>query len=141
MAISGQDFKDKAARRRKVTDAEIPEIGIVRLRALSAGDVVQFQAEVKKASSNGGNPEALAFSLVARSWIDENGELLFPEEEGIAFAQSLDVETYKVLAQEVLKLNGLSETAIEEAENFSAAGRNESSPTDSPRNLVSPTLT
>jgi hypothetical protein len=131
MAITPQEFRDKAAKRRKIKDADIPDIGTIRLRALSAGDAQQFQSDVKKAKADGKNEEELAFSLIARSWIGDDGELLFPEEEGIAFARTLDPETYNAIAKEVLALNGLSETAIEDAEKNSGAGRNGSTPSDS----------
>lgn len=107
-----QDFKAAAARRRKTVDVELDGL-TVRLRALSAGDAVRFQSEVRKAGEDG---EALSFTLIARSWIGEDGELLMPEEEGEAFARTLDADTFTKLAKAVLALNGLSEKAIEEAE-------------------------
>lgn len=113
---SPQDFKAAASRRRKAKDVEVPEVGVVRLRALSAGEALQFQSDVKKAGAEGLEQEEMAFTLIARSWIGEDGELLFPEEEGVAVARSLDPETYNALAKEVLALNGLSKDAIEDAE-------------------------
>ena len=113
---SPQDFKAAASKRRKTTDVEVEGVGTVRLRALSAGDALQFQADVKKAGAEGLEQEEMAFVLIARSWIGEDGELLFPEADGIAVARSLDPETYNALAKEVLALNGLSKDAIEDAE-------------------------
>ena len=116
MSQSAQDFKAAAAKRRKTVDAEIEGVGSVRLRALSAGDATQFQQDVRKATANGGSTEELVFVLIARSWIGEDGELWFPDEEGVAVAKSLDPETFNAIAKEVLKLNGLDEKAVEEAE-------------------------
>lgn len=143
MAISAQDFREKAAARRqaKTKDVELPDIGAVRLRSLSAGDAIAFQSEVKKAQAAGRNEEELTFSFIARSWIDEAGELLFPEAEGIEFAKTLDPETFKALAEEALKLNGLSEEAVTDAENFSEASPPEYSPTGSQKTSASPTST
>ena len=116
---SPQDFKAAASRRRKTKDVEIEGVGTVRLRALSAGDAQAFQADVKKAAAEGRDQEELAFPLIARSWIGENGELWLPESEGVALAKALDPEIYNALAKEVLKLNGLdvpAEQAVERAE-------------------------
>ena len=113
---SPQDFKDAAARRRKTTDVALEGVGTVRLRALSAGEAQAFQADIKKAAADGRDQEELAFALIARSWVNEDGGLFFAEEaEGIAVAKSLDPETYNVLAKAVLALNGLSADAVEEA--------------------------
>lgn len=113
---SPQDFKEAAARRRKTKDVEVEGVGVVRLRALSAGEAQAFQADVKKAEKDGRDSEELAFSLIARSWVNESGGLLFEESEGIAVAKSLDPESYNALAKAVLELNGLSAKAVEEAE-------------------------
>lgn len=132
MPITREEFQAVAVRRRKFVDAEIPHVGTVRLRALSAGDATRFQGDVQKAKADGKNQEELAFPLIARSWIGEDGELLFPEEEGVAFARSLDPDTYNAIAKEVLKLNGLNADAVEDAEKNSPAGReNGASITDS----------
>jgi len=133
MPISAHDFKEKAAARRqaKTKDVTIPDIGVVRLRSLSAGDAIAFQGEVKKVKAAGGNEDELTFSFIARSWIAESGELLFPEEEGIAFAKTLDPETFKAIAEECLKLNGLSEEAVKDAEGFSEPSLNGTMPSDS----------
>lgn len=117
MAISSpQDFKDAAAKRRKTKDVEVDGVGVVRLRALSAGEAQRFHAEVTKAKAEGRNEEELAFTLVARSWVGEDGELWMPEVEGEAFVRSLDPTIYNAIATEVLTLNGLTKEAIEAAE-------------------------
>lgn len=113
---SPQDFRDAAARRRKTRDVEVEGVGVIRLRALSAGDAQAFQSEVKKAAAAGKDQEELAFTLIARSWVGEHGELWMPEADGEAFARSLDPTIYNQLAKEVLALNGLGEKAIEDAE-------------------------
>jgi hypothetical protein len=139
---SAQDFRDAAAKRRKTVDVEIDGLGTVRLRALSAGDAQQFQTDVRKAKADGKNEEELAFSLIARSWIDDAGQLLFPPDEkgelteGIAVAKSLDPTDYNIVATAVLRLNGLSAEAVKDAEGFSSASPNGSSPTDSRNSLV-----
>lgn len=126
---SPQDFKDAASRRRKTKDVEIEGVGTVRLRALSAGEAQQFQADVKKAAAEGKDQEELAFSLIARSWVNESGGLFFEESEGVAVAKSLDPESYNALAKEVLALNGLSADAVDVAEKNSVTPAAESTPT------------
>lgn len=138
--LSPQDFKVAAAKRRKTLTVDVEGLGAFKLRALSAGDAQRFQADVKKAQADGQDPEALAFALIARSWIDEDGGPWMPEAEGIDAARSLDPDAYGVLAKAVLKLNGLDEKAIEDAEkNSGRASRDESTPTDSLKNLDTPT--
>lgn len=137
---SAEQFREAAAKRRKTKDIEVEGVGTVRLRALSAGDAQRFQADVKKYATDGRDAEELAFPLIARSWIGENGELWLPEHEGVVLARSLDPLTYNAIAQAVLELNGLTATAVEEAESFSEAGRQkESSPTDSLQTSATPT--
>jgi hypothetical protein len=134
MPVSGQELKAAAAKRRKTITRPIEGIGEVRLRALSAGDAQRFKADVEKYTADGRDPEALAFTLIARSWIDDSGELLFPEAEGEQEARALDPECYNEIAKEVLKLNGLTADAIEEAEKNSSASPAGSTPTGSPEN-------
>jgi hypothetical protein len=134
MPVSGQELKAAAAKRRKTITKTIEGIGEVRLRALSAGDAQRFKADVEKYTKEGRDPEELAFTLIARSWIDASGELLFPEAEGEQEAKALDPECYNEIAKEVLTLNGLTADAIEEAEKNSGASPEGSTPTGSPEN-------
>lgn len=127
---SPQDFREAAAKRRKTTDVSVENVGVVRFRALSAGAAQQFQADVKKAAAEGKDQEELAFSLIARSWVGEDGELWVPEAEGVALAKSLEPAIYNKLAKAVLALNGLNETAIEDAEKNSVSRSADSTPTD-----------
>ena len=113
---SPQDFKDKAASRRKTKDVTVEGVGEIRLRALSAGEAQRFHSQVTKAKDEGQNEEELAFTLVARSWIGEDGDLWMPEAEGEAFVRSLDPAIYNEIAKEVLALNGLTKESIEAAE-------------------------
>jgi hypothetical protein len=134
MPVSGQELKAAAAKRRKTITPTIEGIGQVRLRALSAGDAQRFQADVQKYKAEGRDPEELAFTLIARSWIDDSGELLFPESEGEQEARALDPECYNEIAKEVLTLNGLTADAIEQAEKNLSASLEGSTPTGSPEN-------
>ncbi len=138
MPISGADFKAAAAKRRKTADVDLDGLGTVRIRALSAGDAQRFQSEVKKA---GHDAEAMAFTLIARSWINEDGEPLFEEAEGVAVAQSLDPADYNALAKAVLTLNGLNEKAVDDALKNSETSAAVPMPTDSPESSDTPTST
>lgn len=115
MPLTAEDIKAAAARRRRTLDIDVPEFGVVRLRALSAGDVVRLQSDTKKAELEGREREEVAFDYLARSWIGESGDLLFPLEEGVQVAKSLDTVTYATLVRAVLKLNGMDAEAIEDA--------------------------
>lgn len=139
MPISAEAFREAAARKRKTIEVEIEGVGAIRLRALSAGDAQRFQAEVKKAQDEKRDPEELSFAFIARSWVDGNNNPWLPEDEGIELAKSLDPETYKVVVREILKLNGLSEDAIREAEKNSAEPGADSTPTGSQASSDTPT--
>jgi hypothetical protein len=132
MLTGPQDFKDAIAKRRKTAEVSVEGLGVVRIRALSAGAVVRFQADVKKAASEGTPEDELSFPLIARSWINGDGEPLYPEAEGEAIARELDPESFKTIVKAVLKLNGMSEDAIEDAEKNSGASRGDSTATGSP---------
>ena len=134
-----EQFRAAVARKRKTAEVEIEGVGTVRIRALSAGDAQRFQAEVQKCQASGEDPEALAFVLVARSWIDADGEPWLPEEEGIALARALDPLTYNAVATAVLALNGLSADAVEVAEKSFPESPVVISPMGSPENSESPT--
>lgn len=115
MATSAADLKANAAKRRKTTTVEIDGLGAFCLRSLSAGDAVRFQSDVKRLQADGGDAEALAFTLIARSLIDDEGNPLMAEADAIEFAKSLDPSDYNTLAKAALSLNGLTETAVEDA--------------------------
>lgn len=136
MPISGADFKAAAAKRRKTADLDLDGLGTVRLRALSAGDAQRFQSEIKKA---GDDAEAMAFTLIARSWVGEDGDPLFPEAEGVEVAQSLDPKDYNALARAVLVLNGMNADAVEESLKNSREPGAEPTPTGSPESSDTPT--
>lgn len=117
MPLGPQDFREAAARRRKTKDVELEGFGTVRLRGLSAGEAVRFQGDVKKAAANGENEEELSFTLIARSLVGEDGDLLFPDEaDGVALLRTLDTESFNALAKAVLSLNGMDKHAVENAE-------------------------
>lgn len=129
MPLTPEQFREAAARKRKTIEVEIEGVGAVKLRALSAGDAQRFQAEVQKAEKDGKDAEELAFSLIARSWVDGNNGPWLPEDEGIELAKSLDPETYKAVAKAVLVLNGLTEDAVKAAEGNSEGNPDASTPT------------
>lgn len=140
MAIqSAEEFRAAAANRRKTVDVEVESVGTVRLRAISAWAAQRFQGEVRKLQAEGGDTEELAFILIARSWVGEDGEVWMPEDEGEAFARSLDPEIYNALAAAVLILNGLNKDAVGDAVKNSKASRKGSTPTGSPKNSDTPT--
>lgn len=137
--LNAEQFREAAAKRRKTVDVEVEGVGVVRLRALSAGDAQQFQYRAQKAQKEGENVEELGFNLVARSWIGEDGNLLMPEDEGVEFAKSLPTDDFNVLAGATLKLNGLADDAVDDAVKNSEASRTDSTPTGSPKNSDTPT--
>lgn len=139
MAILNGESLRAAAKRRTTKDVEVEGLGTVRLRSLSAGDALKFQAEVRKCQSAGGDPEELAPALIARSWVGEDGELLMPEDEGAALARELEPKGYNALALAVLTLNGLTEEAVKDAEKNSEASPSDSTPSGSPEPSDTPT--
>jgi hypothetical protein len=115
MAILDAAAAREAAKRRKTMDVDVPDMGTVRLRAMSAGDALRFRAEVAAAEKEGGDSEQLAAVLIARAWVGEDGAVLFTEEEGVEVVRELSASVYAQLAQSVLQLNGLAAAATGEA--------------------------
>ena len=135
MPLSAEQFREAAAKRRKTKDVEIEGVGAVRLRALSAAGLQQFQHDVGEYQRQGKNVEELAFPLIAKSLVGEDGDLFYPDEDaGIAEARALDPATFSVLTDECLALNGLNATAVDDAAKNFEASREGSTPTDSPTN-------
>ena len=134
MPTSVAEFRAAAAKKRKTVDVEIAGVGAVRLRAQSAGDAQRFQAEVKKAEAEGRDYEELAFTLIARSWVDENNSPWLDEAEGVELAKSLDPETFTTVVKAVLVLNGLSADAVDVAIKKCEASPDEFTPTGSLKN-------
>lgn len=109
------------AKARKTKDVNAAEMGgDVKLRALSAGDIVRMNYKKRQAILEGRDPEELCFEYVALSWVDDNLDLLFPLDdkgnptEGIAVARSLGELAMDALVSGVLELNGLSAQAVED---------------------------
>lgn len=139
MPISAAEFKANAAKCRKTVEKEYAGLGVVRLRALSAGDAQRFQAEVKRVTAAGGDAEALAFTLIALSWVDADDAPLFAEAEGVEMAKALTTETYNAIAADVLKLNGLNASAVDDALKNSESIPDAPTPTGSPESSATPT--
>jgi hypothetical protein len=150
MPTNAAELRANAQKRRKTADEIIEGLGSFRLQSLSAGDAVAFQADVNRVRAAGGDPESLAFLLLARTLIDDQGQPLFPPvrdgeledwSDGVTFAKSLDPADYNRLATRALTLNGLTEKAVEDAVGNSAASRPGSTPTGSRESSDTPTST
>jgi hypothetical protein len=129
--VTAEEFRRRVAGGRKTEDVEVGELGTVRLRALSASDLVAVTAEIQKIQAAGGNPEEKSFELLARSWVDDSGEPLFPLDEGESIARSLAPESFRALSAAVVALNGMGPKAVEDAEKNSGASRSASTRTGS----------
>lgn len=116
MPLTAEELRARRQARRRTKDSEVPELGTVRLQALPAGDAVEFQAGIQKEQSEGRDGSALMFDLVARSWIDADGNPLFPIAEGVAEARALAPKDFEHVLKDVLLLNGMSKEAVAEAE-------------------------
>jgi hypothetical protein len=108
--LTGEQIKAETAKRRRFDEVEVEELGgSVRLLALTAGDLIHLQSLRSES-------RATSFEYVARSWVSESNDPLFPIEEGVAVAKSLSDEVYARILKAVLRLNGVAEDAIEQAE-------------------------
>jgi hypothetical protein len=103
----------------KTVDVALPRLGgEARLRELSGPESVLFQGAVKKHVAAGGQPEEMGFPLIAKTWIGEDGSLLFPGEDGEAQVRGLGLakEDLEALATAAIELNGFDTEAVERAE-------------------------
>lgn len=139
-AVLTRDGLRTATTLRNTVDVPL-EIGSVRLRSLTAGEALAFRTLVMTHQAAGRDPEALAPLLIAKSWIGEDGELLFPEEEGAEIALGLSPRDYGALAQATLELNGMTAAASDAAGKDSGASPSADTRTGSPENSATPTST
>lgn len=115
----------------KTVDVALPRLGgEARLRELSGPEAVLFQGAVKKHMAAGGAPEEMGFPLLARTWIGEDGALMFAEEAEVR-ALGLPKEDLEALATAAIRLNGFDTEAVERAEGNSEATPSESTSSDS----------
>lgn len=114
MPLNGEELRTAMAARRKTVDVAVG-VGSLRLRALSAGDLVRLNHQKHKALLAETDPEEVAFEYIARSWVNAENELLFTVEEGISAAKLLDQADYKVIAKAIAVLNGIDAQAVEDA--------------------------
>ncbi len=87
--------RDGFLKRFSFRDAALPDGSIVRIRALPARYVV-----------DGPEDRFSPVKLLVNSLCDENGELLFADDEGDQ-AMSVDSASLKIILDAVLDLNGL----------------------------------
>lgn len=111
--LNAADARAAVAKARKTKDVEVAGVGTFRLAALSAGAAIELQARMR--GMTGENEAEFGFLLIARSWIDEDGNPLLPEAEGIEFARELDQESAGALLETALVLNGFTQDAIDAA--------------------------
>lgn len=116
----------------KTKIVKVPEWeGEIRLRELSAADV--GEASRYDVGSMATDPQAglraLAW-LVARSWVDENGDLVLDAETGIDdLLKTQRADLVARLGNEVSVLSGLVAGAVEESSKNSASSQSDDSGT------------
>lgn len=101
---------------RKVERIEVPEIGEVLVRELTQWEYEQWVTEWYK--RDGGPPEVdyrrYAISLIRRSVVDEQGNLVFSQEDD-DFLAGLPARVTRPIVQCAERLNGLGPEALREA--------------------------
>lgn len=98
--------------KRKTEDVDIERLGgAVRLRELSSAEMFAFRRETKDVPD-----EESALHLVARCWVDGEGNRVFDGEGAIEAISSIPVRVLNELTQAVLSVNGLGSEAVEVAE-------------------------
>jgi hypothetical protein len=101
---------------RKVVDVDVPEWGgPVRLRALSGRQRAEFDAVRARILEAGSKDYGdILMCLLVRSMVDEDGELLFTDDDADALGEKLHGALDR-LFDAAMELNGLSERAIDDA--------------------------
>lgn len=136
MALTSADELRRATRIRRTVDVEVPDLGTVRLVALTAGEAIEISGRL----GAGEDEVALTFEYVVRSMVDEAGDPVFAAEEAEAIGRSLPPLAFRRLQQEYLALNAVGVPAEAAAKN-SGASRDASSRTGSRKRSGTPTST
>jgi len=112
-----------AAQDLKTIDVDVPEWGgPVRLRMLSATERDEFDASISKvtATSRTLDLRNLRARMVARSVVDEEGAAVFTEADAVELGKKSSIAIGR-LFEAAQKLNGITPTAVDEAEKNSAS--------------------
>lgn len=112
--LSLAEIRERA--RPKVREVEIPALGgAIRIRALTGGELVAYQAEVTAHEKAGKDPGEMAAVLISRCWIGDDDAPLFAGESGLAEVNSFGGDVLQEVTAAVMELNGVSAAQIEEA--------------------------
>ena len=93
--------RDGYMKRFSFKDTELPDGSIVRIRALPASYIV-----------DGAEERFSPMSLLVNSLCDENGVLMFAENEGEQ-AMTVDGASLKIIMDAIMELNGLNRSGDE----------------------------
>jgi hypothetical protein len=115
----------------KVETVEVPEWGgSVQVRTLTGKDRDAFVESLPTNPDGTTDPKNYRSALLAFTIVDENGELLFSEEDVNALGNKSATAIMRVFAV-ANKLNGISASAVKEEEKNSDAAQSGASTSDS----------
>lgn len=125
------------AKKLKTKDVEVPGLGTVRVRQLTARQRdIHEQSVYAAREKSGADPEFRA-RVVAMGVIGEDDKRLFKDED-IQEVSTFGADIIDLLYDEVAGLSGITSKAVEQAEKNSESAPGPSSSSDSPENSERP---
>lgn len=119
LSLNRADFLSSISRLKRM-EVELDD-GIVFVREMSGKSLLEYDAKLNDLKTSGtevtpANSLEIVSLLVARTVCDENGELLFTENDVEALSNS-SMSILKLLAEAAMKISGLPQKTIDEAKN------------------------
>lgn len=93
---------------------EVEKWGNVRIRALSAGERLEIVKQFGEGKLTNENAFAFFAWLIAKSMVDEDGQLLFDPDKDIDLIQSRNWNRLQFVADRIMAFNGMTPDAAKE---------------------------
>lgn len=115
MPLNAAQIRQKSKAAIRTVDVDVPQFGdTIRLRQMTGGELVDYQGFVAKNEAAGTDGDNV-FAIIQRCAVDEEGNPLWPGEEGIADIRALPGDVLVLLSTEAGKLHEISDATVERA--------------------------
>ncbi len=125
------------AKKLQTKDVEVPGLGTVRVRKLSARQRDIHEQAVYAAREKGGADPEFRARVVAMGLVGEDNKRLFVDDD-IEEVSTLGADIVDLIYDEIAEMSGMSKKRVEQAEKNSEPRPGSSSPTGLPENSGAP---
>lgn len=121
-----------AAEDSKFEDVPVPQLGgMVRMRVLSGAARDDFNAYLKSFGDEPRPPSAVSAALLVQICIDDAGQPMFTMDD-IELLRAKSAAALDVMATAAMRINGMGEAAVSDAEKNSGSDQSDDSGSGSP---------